>query len=258
MSTNEDFMDYEVDTDYGLEFTPPILQWRRGDLANPNPILKNGGWQASVEHWPALPGQTIEVVHSGGVIVPSHLFEKLSLAVLTYRKQWFITNGDQITWLQPGDYREGAKSRLQVWCLIKEFDNEPALISVKSMNAKYLEEAIKNHVQKIIAPASRQAKKSFARFHFWMPISADDKKDVGHGQYITPPICPLTNYNLDVIKKLFVGSDVAAIAEAEMIQAKEWAETKPEPPAIEPMDYQDTNGYAHSHPEPIEEDEIPF
>lgn len=256
---NEDFMDFDVDTDYGMEFTPPILQWRRGDLTNPNINLKNGCWQATVEHWPSLSGQPIDVVHGGGTVVPSHLYDKLNLAVLTYRKQWFIDNGDYITWLQPGEYQDGAKSRLQVWCLVKEFDNAPALISVKGLNAKWLEEAIKDHVQKVIAQASRQAKKSFARFHFWLTIVSAGKVDAPHNQYVTPPHCPITDYNLDTIKGLFIGSKVATIAESEMAEAKEWAEAMPEPPpTIDPMDYQRTAEDEEMDFVGITEDEIPF
>lgn len=267
----EDFTQTNVSTQYGIEVTPPIIQWRRGDLTNPNPSLKNGCWQLPVEQWEMfVDKQPVDVLHAGGVVVPSYLFDTLHLAVLTYRKRWYIKQGDEITWLNPGEYVEGAKSKMQAWVYVKEI-GEFAIVTMAGMNAKYFSEAINTTLtRQIIAPASRRAKQAFARFHFWLLLSSAGMMQTKNNQHITPPHCPIQRFDIGTLRSLFVGSKVAEVCEAEMPLAESWSKAREEakPPAQDQNGNDDPDDFDEHFPrdeqgQPVQagyddEDDIPF
>lgn len=250
-----------VNQENAVQVLPPTIQWRRGDLTNPNPLLKNGCWQLSVENFAPLVGDSlpvVDVLHSGGVVVPSYLLGTIHIAILAYRKRWYTVNADNsITFLPPKfeDAPGNIKSKLQVFALCRELGNEPVLVSVSGMNSKHLQDAMDAFVKRVITPASRLAKTRFARYHFWLPLTSGGKQAVKNNQYITPPVMALDDAGEETLRGLFVGRQVAAIAEEMLAEAQQWAapkaeQTTPEPPPAFTDDYQ---------PEPApEEDEIPF
>lgn len=251
-----------VSEENAVQVLPPTIQWRRGDLTNPNKLLKNGCWQLTVDNFASLIRDklpVVDVLHSGGVVVPSYLFEKIHIAILAYRKRWYTVNADNSITFLPPKFEESVasvKSKLQIWCLCRELNNEPVLVSVSGMNSKYLLDAMDAFIKRVITPASRLAKTRFARYHFWLPLTSGGKQAVKNNQYITPPVLALDDVSEDVLRGLFTGKDVAQVAELSMGEALDWAQPKVEParPAPEaPPAF--AEGY---EPEPETEDEIPF
>lgn len=263
MTTQNIFGDTSwVNQENAVQVLPPTIQWRRGDLTNPNPLLKNGCWQLTVENFAALIGDTlpvVDVLHSGGVVVPSYLLGTIHIAILAYRKRWYTVNDDNsITFLPPRF--EGTtgniKSKLQVWCLCRELANEPVLVSVSGMNSKCLQDAMDSFIKRVITPASRIAKARFARYHFWLPLTSGGKQAVKNNQYITPPVPALGEVDDETLRSLFTGRDVADAAEAMLSEAQDWAAPKIERPAVEaPPAFPDEYD---SEPPVAPEDEIPF
>lgn len=248
-----------VNEENAVQVLPPTIQWRRGDLTNPNPLLKNGCWQLTVDNFAALIDSelpAVDVLHSGGVVVPSYLLGTINIAILAYRKRWFTVNADNsITFLPPkfDDNVNGhVRSKLQVYALCRELGNEPVLVSVSGMNSKYLQDAMDSFVKRVITPASRLAKTRFARYHFWLPLTTGGKQSVKNNQYITPPVMALDEINNETLRFLFTGQQVAAIAEEMIAEAQAWATPEPESsaPVITPL--------AAAGFEPAAVDEIPF
>lgn len=265
-----------INEEYTEVFLPPTIQWRRGDLTNQNPFLKNGCWQLQTESFEVFFGNSIPVVdvlHSGGVVVPSYLFGTLHLSVLAWKKRWYMLDSGsgqtQLKYLT--GYEDGAKSKLQYWALIRELGNEPALVSVSGMNAKYLSEASQAFRQKVLRPAVAIAKKNFGQHHFWMPLASQGKIATKQNQYITPPGLALKEINNDVLKELYLGKEIGQKAEEMIKEARAWANTKEQPRGQElEAEGMAGNGqgrntpppppnwYDDEAPEPISEDEIPF
>lgn len=253
-TNNEDFMNASVNPDHGLQITPPVVQWRRGDLTNENPLLRDGCWQLPVENFQGIVPDNFKVfklVHSGGKIVESYIMDKIHIAVLFWKKRWYREGPNGPIWMPKDfEYESGIKSRLQVWALIRELDAIPVMVSVAGLNSQSLELAINTFAQKIIIPASRQAKINFARYHFWLPLVAGPTTPARNNQYVTPPVMALADFSVETMRELFVGKLVAGMAELMMPQAEAWAMTQemelvtPEPPESPDL--------------PPLEDEIPF
>lgn len=211
---------------------PPVIQWHRGDLTNANPALKNGCWQVTQEQAGAILGDTApvaDVLHSGGVVVPSYIFPQIHVLVLAHRKRWFYRDGEKTIWLAPGaEFPKGAKSKVQVYVICKELNGEPALLTASSLNAMHLERAMNDFVKKVITPASRMSKAPFGRHHFWLPLASAGKwtNEVlkQNGQYITPPVLGLPEQvTVDVMKSLLAGREDVVFAESVIPEAREWA-----------------------------------
>lgn len=220
-----------VNEEYAMDFLPPTIQWRRGDLTNRNPLIKNGCWQFPADSFDTmLSGQyeSVDVIHAGGEVVRSYLMETIHVALLAYKKRWYITDTDGNMSYIDG-YQEGAKSKLQWYALVKELGNEAALISVSGLNAKHLSEAVFSFEQKVLRPAMQAAKKRFARYHFWLPLSTAGKITAPQNQYITPPQMAIEELSLDKVRSLFTGREVAQAAEELMPAAKAWAMPQPKP-----------------------------
>lgn len=257
------FEDYEVNEEYAGQFLPPTIQWRRGDLVNQHPGLKNGCWQLPVENFEAIIGNSlpvINVVHGGGVVVESYLFETLHLSILAWKKRWYIMEDGQYNYLS--DYQEGARSRLQYYAIVKEIDGA-GLVSVSGLNAKHLSQASYQHQQKIVKAAYNITKRKFSQYHFWCPLSAGPKTETAHNQYITPPRLAIDDkVDKELLNRLFVGSEVAELAESLMQEARDWAfsDRKPQAPATSPDYGAEPAGSAPPPPPNFDdsEDEIPF
>lgn len=250
-----------INEENAVTVLPPTIQWRRGDLTNPNKLLKNGCWQLTVDNFASLVGDSlpaVDVLHGGGVVVPSYLIEKIHIAVLAYRKRWYTVNADNSITFLPPKFEEptvNVKSKLQIWCLCRELNNEPVLVSVSGMNSKYLLDAMDAFIKRVITPASRLAKARFARYHFWLPLATFGKQAVKNNQYITPPALALDEINEDVLRSLFTGKDVALQAELSMNEAVAWSQTKIEQSSTPEAPPPFVDSY---EPEAVTEDEIPF
>lgn len=255
-----------VNEEHGISFLPPTIQWRRGDLVNQDQRLKKGCWQFPTEGFAAfadlLGSESVEVLHGGGVVVDSFLLEKIHICVLAYRKRWFVLGGDGKPAYLSGHFDQfpSVRSKLQVWCLVKELGNEPCIVSVAGMNSKHLEDALKEFSGKIIQ-MSRSLKKRFGRHHFWLPLSSQGKIATKQNQYITPPGSSLTEEafetqeaTLATMRRLFVGREVAELAEAMIPEAAEWARQQVTAPAPEPVYQQQPVPEAP----PLQENEVPF
>lgn len=213
-----------IDDQYTQQLLPPTLQWRRGDLTSKEKALKLGCWELPADQFEAILGgsqEPVDVLHAGGVVVSAYIFETLHLLVLAWKKRWYVLEDEKIRYLT--GYEEGAKSKLQYWALVKELGNQPAMVSVSGMSAKYLSEASFSFQQKVLRPAGQMAKRAFGQHHFWMPLASQGKKDTKQGQYITPPGLALKEVNQEIIKSLFVGREVGELAESMIGEARRWA-----------------------------------
>jgi hypothetical protein len=252
-----------VNQDYAEMVLPPTVQWRRGDLTNQNPLLKSGCWQLTVENFQPIIGDSLEavdVLHSGGVVVPSYLLGQIHIAVLAYRKRWYVADAEgNVTWLKQGDqFPPGAKSKLQVWALCKELNAEPVIVSVSGMNAKHLQDAMQDFVRKVITPASRLAKTRFGRHHFWLPLATQGRLAVKNNQYVTPPGLALRDSNPETLRALFTGKEIAGYAESVIPEAQEWAKgVADQQPGQQAPDFDHAPEPDESYA-PVEEDQIPF
>lgn len=253
-----------VNEEYAEVIVPPTVQWRRGDLTNPNPLLKNGCWQLPADSFEMIAPpdwKAVDVLHGGGVVVSSYLLPTIHIAVLAWRKRWFmVDDGGNYTYLD--DYQDGAKSKLQYYALLKELGNEPVLISVSGMNSKYLSEAFYEFRQKVIRQAGQLARQRFGYHHFWMPVSTTGKRDTNHNQYITPPGLAMADFDKETLRSLFTGREAADAAEALIPEARAWAKAKEESAPSDngqtpPPNFADDD--FTPEPEPtLTEDEIPF
>ena len=111
--------DLQVNEEYTTNFLPPVIQWHRGDLKDQNPSLKNGCWQLPRENFEVLVGNhlpLIDVVHGGGTIVTSYLLDKIHIAILAWKKRWYVMDEKQQKKYLPG-YVEGARSNLAYYNL---------------------------------------------------------------------------------------------------------------------------------------------
>lgn len=220
-----------VNQDNALTILPSVIQWRRGDLVNENELLRDGCWQLPVENFTMLDveewGSPINVLHGGGVVVPSFLLGTIHIAILAHKKRWFIQDSEgNIAFVET--FTEGAKSKLQIWALCRELKNEPVIVSVARLNAKSVSQASMDFIRKVITPAARMTKTRFGRHHFWMPLTTGNKQETRNNQYITPPVLALEDINIDVMRSLFTGREVAELAEDMLDEAKEWATAKDE------------------------------
>lgn len=217
-----------VNQDNALTILPPVIQWRRGDLVTENELLRDGCWQLPVENFTMLEDWiSVNVLHGGGVVVPSYLLEIIHIAILTHKKRWYIRDGEGNTTFVD-TFTEGARSRLQIWALCQELDNEPIIVSIAGLNAKSVSQASMDFIRKVITPASRMAKTRFGRHHFWMPLATGGKQETRQNQYVTPPVLALEDINVEVMRSLFTGREVAELAEDMLDEAKEWATAKDE------------------------------
>lgn len=243
-----------INEEYAMDFLPPTIQLRRGDLVNPNPLLKNGCWQFPADSFDTMlsgQGSAVDVLHAGGTVVRSYLMDTINVALLAYKKRWYITDADGNMIYLDG-YQEGAKSKLQWYALVKELGNEAALISVSGLNAKHLSETVYSFEQKVLRPAMQAAKKRFARYHFWLPLSIAGKVNAPQNQYITPPCMGIDELSLEKVRGLLTGREVAEIAESLMPQAKAWA--MPQQKQVEQITPADV--YAPPPPPPAPPSEI--
>lgn len=223
-----------VNEEEAVSVLPSTIQWRRGDLTNVNPLLKNGCWQFPMEHFASIAPpvwEPVDVLHSGGETVTSFLQEKIHLAIVGYRKRWFYKVEDKKVYLPANFVNDGKKisSTLQIWAICKELDNEPVLVSVSGLNSKAMEEAMNVFIKQIVTGASRLAKTRFARYHFWLPLVTSPKQVTKEKTYVTPPQIAMTiPVSNEFLRSLFTGKDVALLAEAELPACKEWATFKAE------------------------------
>lgn len=260
MSQNNPFGNTDwINNENTLELTPPVIQWRRGDLVSRDPLLKGGCWQLPVEQFEAVVGDklpVVEVLHSGGKVVPSYLLGTLNVLLLAWRKSWIKIVDDQVQYL--AGYEEGAKGKLQCWVLAKELGLEPALLTASGLNSKYLNEAIQAFRQRVIAPASQIAKRGFGYHHFYLPLSTQGKITTTQNQYVTPPGLGIVEINREVIISLFAGQEAGLVAEGFVAEAKRWGKklmiAQPPEEVIEPA------AVAGFEPAVVvlDEEEIPF
>lgn len=248
---------------------PPFIQWRQGNLTDKtHPVLKNGGWEITQEQGGAILQDSqpvMDVIH-GENVVPSYLFEKIHILVLAYRKRWFVVEGDRVRWLSNGEeFPVGAKSKLQVYCVCRELNNEPAIVTTSGLTSKHLQDAMNDHVRLVITPASRLGKTPFGRHHFWLPLASAGKwvneALRRNSKFITPPKLALAGeVNRDLLVSLFVDKETALFAESLIPEAKAWAEGAGD----QPQETQTGPDYSEAPPpeenwNPVEvEDEIPF
>ena len=247
--TSEVFGDTSwVNENEAVTVFPPTVQWRRGDLTNANALLKHGCWQLAMENFISIAPaswEPVDVVHAGGAIVTSFLLREIHLAIVAYRKRWFYLDPENKPIYLPPNFDasgKSIKSRVQIWALCKELDNQPVIVSTAGMNSKFVLDAMDAFIKQVITPASRLAKIRFARYHFWLPLATAGKQATKNNQYITPPVMSLEKINDDILRGLFTGKEVATLAEAELPAAKEWAAFKNEPVAAEqaPPNFPDT------------------
>ena len=247
-----------VNQEDAVKVLPPTIQWRRGDKVNAEPFLKFGCWQLPKENWPMPlgdPWKEADCQHGGNVVVPSYITGVIHIAVINWRKQWFVMENDKRVFVKT--FTEGARSVMQYYALVKEMNNEPMIITTSGLNAMNLENAVRGFAKQVIAPAGRMAGTQFGYYHFWIPLKTQGVKDTKQGQYVTPPGLALKDINVDVMRSLFTGKDIGDLASGFVAEAKDWAEYEPEPIEPEHEDDDNNNGKVQ-HPEPPPYDDAPL
>lgn len=256
---NQDF-DY-INEEQAETVLPPLIQWHRGDLQNTNELLKNGCFQLPVERYSLDGHNPIDVLH-GTTVIPSYLFKGLSLAILAYRKDWFVGRGKEARPQPTFDPNVSAWSRIQIWALVKQLDAAPFILTFSRSNAMGIEESIKQFKNVVIGPVSQKAKKNFPLYSFWCPIGPNEPKQFKEqGTYATPPKLFLTPpVSEKLLNELFTGKTIIERCAEAYPLAKQWATRKFEPakPMEETVPTSAVPTIDELPPQEPDEDEFPF
>jgi hypothetical protein len=209
-------------------------------LTQVHSVLGTGGFELPADQWTSVLGdkfQTVQVTH-GENTVQAYLFPALHISTINSHLVWRLWIESEGRYEYSAKYQPGFKSRLQIFCLIKEllpFHPDTVIISVGGMNCKAWWNITKLHRQNIIKTAGQIGKKDrYPRFSFWMPVQAGERELVGSSKksHITPPV-PAWNHEAlesgdDAIKakmvsELYVGADTDGYIVSEFWKAGvEW------------------------------------
>lgn len=223
------FLDQDFDyipEDQAEVILPPLIQWRRGDLQSEDKRLNKGCFQLPIERYTIEGQEPVDVQHISSV-VPSYLFGKLHVAVLGWRKDWFVGRGENRRRQTSYDPNVTAWSRIQAWVYVKELAGQ-FMLTFNSSNSIGFEDALNQFRSTVIGPAGQKAKVTFPLYAFWMPIGPGEKKTFKkQGTYATPPAIYLRPPISDeTLEKLFVGKENVEQFKGLWPQVNEWATRK--------------------------------
>jgi len=220
----------------------PRIQWLRGNpqLAQVNPILGSGGFELPHNQWGDILGDNfpvVEVTH-GQNVTKAYLFKGLHVSRINDHMVWRRWLEGEKRYEYAEHYKPSFKSRLQIYCVIKEllkYHPDVVIISVGGMNCKAWRTITQLHQDTIVKHAGViGAKDRYPRFSFWMPVKAGERKLVGqepNQSYITPPVHAWndalftnpTEATNKATSKLYVGADTDGFIVSEFWKAGvEW------------------------------------
>jgi len=235
-----------------LPFQAPYMWWMNGQanmraLATQAPALYFGGWSVDNDSWDAaveeynklrgLPLTPADLTSRNGKEYKAYVTRHVFVAPISYRSAWVLTNEQTGTTTRHGHYVEGARQHVQLLALMFSKDSEtqyspwgPVVLSAKGYQAQKLMDAAKDWA-KFLDKVRRQHAPKIPPFGFLMCLGtfgADLKTEtVGKGakSSITPLVMATPKVaDLELLKKLYVGSGGLVLMADYLEQAKPWLE----------------------------------
>jgi hypothetical protein len=260
-----------------LPFTAPFFYWMNGNqqmraMQQQVPPLYYGGWAADGEMFETAIEENGDVAgvemfaadmtSKNGKQYLAYTTRLLVLAPISYRSCWMLGDGPATT--RFSEYTKGARHHVQLLALLAKKTATayepwgPVVLSAKGYQAQNLLSAAKDWDKELSKVRKEHAPKVPA-WGFWMGVGtfgAEIKVEmVGQGS-AKSPITPLRlgtfkEYNLDLLKKFFVGKAALDSMADYLAQSQEWlgAWKKNNVPA--------TNGNGPAAPGPYSEPPMP-
>jgi hypothetical protein len=198
-------------------FQLPLEFWGGSDLEFTNPIEN--------------------VAHEGnGAIVPSFLLDQITILYISHRLYW--QTGEGAEYQISNEYQgEGWKSRLQIFCLLKEAEDFiPCVLTVGSLTAKATEQAIRTGQLRIKTMLRRIGYGDREERLFWMtlvipgtPTSASNgdgkQKNIYPPTVLAPEVYKMSKKNIaDYLVEIYAGQDIKDVfSDGLRAEGEQWA-----------------------------------
>ena len=224
--------DFDESAQEVMEAVYAQLQWHNGSqkMKKDQGIMGQGGFflnQREQRKATVLPKWPIETItFDKGDEEKGPAITKARIAVIRSRRCWQEKIDDQVVYFNWNNYKKGRTGKQQ-WLIAVEGCSEIFCISIKGTNGQAAQNAIGEHLKKIVVPGRKMAKKNLPPYAFWLTMGGGEYVEVGtspNSKIVTPPrlIVPATIGD-KFVHDQFVGKDNLAAFQQVFRESEEWA-----------------------------------